>query len=52
MSIDPTKKIVRDGMEKYLLRKSFEKECLEKLFGEGRWIFRWCIKKRKLGMKS
>ena len=31
MSIDPTKKIVRDGMEKYLLRKSFEKELPEEI---------------------
>lgn len=31
MSIDPRKKIVRDGMEKYLLRKSFEKELPEEI---------------------
>uniref|UniRef100_A0A6C0L1E7 asparagine synthase (glutamine-hydrolyzing) n=1 Tax=viral metagenome TaxID=1070528 RepID=A0A6C0L1E7_9ZZZZ len=31
MSIDPRKKVVRDGMEKYLLRKSFETELPEEI---------------------
>ena len=29
MSIDPNKKMVRDGMEKYLLRKAFENDLPE-----------------------